>query len=67
MAGGNRTIIVRLPEELIWLIDNFYQKDRVLVSRSAAIKELLETHPRVAEAAEMVYALGNREGHETGG
>ena len=66
MAGGNRTVILRLPDELVFVIDNFYQKDRYLASRQAAIRELLETHPRVAEYVSMLYDDGKGKGHETG-
>lgn len=69
MAGRDRIVvrILRLPEELCWIIENFYQNDRALASKNAAYRELLETHPRVAELTDFLYAGRNREGHETGG
>lgn len=48
MARGNGPVvtatIIRLPPELI-AISKLYQNNRRLPSFSAALKELLETHP----------------------
>jgi hypothetical protein len=56
MAGRNRSVAVYLPEGLILLVKN-YQDARSKPTFSAAIIELLETHPGIAIQVERVYAL----------
>jgi hypothetical protein len=51
-------IIIRLPAALKMLAKS-YQDTRFMPSMNAAVIELLETHPRIAEMAERVYAEGN--------
>jgi len=50
-----RGILVRMPEPLKMLVI-LYQNARSLASQNAAVVELLETHPRIAEMQERVYA-----------
>lgn len=49
----------RCPEALLMLA-KLYQNERGLASINAAITELLETHPKIAEIAERVYNQGNQ-------
>lgn len=61
MAGGNRAVILlRVPPELKWITE-CYQRDRRLPSLQAAVIELLETHPRLAEVMEAVYAVARQD------
>jgi hypothetical protein len=55
MAGGNRAVIVYMPPELRSLVAG-YQSDRRKQSFSAALVELIETHPEIAKQAAKVYA-----------
>lgn len=52
MASGNRTIT--LPQSLIFVVEK-YQGSREISSFSAAIKELLETHPALAFVIRDLY------------
>lgn len=59
MASGDRAVgeakLVRLPSELWYLIER-YQKLRRMTSFTAALKELLETHPAIANILAAMYA-----------
>jgi hypothetical protein len=52
VASGNRTIT--LPQSLIFVVEK-YQGSREISSFSAAIKELLETHPALAFVIRDLY------------
>ena len=58
--NGMSEIIVRLPAALKMLAKD-YQDMRFMPSLNAAVIELLETHPRIAEMAERVYAGGSQQ------
>jgi hypothetical protein len=61
MARGDRVVIlVRVPPELRYIV-NLYSHRYQSVSRSAAIRQLLETHPALVELAEMLYDLSKPE------
>lgn len=55
MSGDRAVIFVRVPGELKYLAE-CYQSARSMQSFAQAITELLETHPRIAEMAERLYA-----------
>ena len=56
MDSGDRALThLNLPTELIFLLEK-YQNSRRMVSRTAAIRELIETHPAIAKLAAEVYA-----------
>lgn len=59
MDSGNRAVglqvlYVRLPPELIQLID-MQAKRLHFASRSQAVKYLIETHPAIASVIETIY------------
>lgn len=61
MASGDRSpgprreaVLVRLPHELVILIDVYLISKRYS-SRQAAIQSLLETHPALTECAKAIY------------
>lgn len=59
MDSRNGTIVyVRLPDELIYMVDE-YAKNRRFISRADAFRELIETHPRIAELATSLYDRNN--------
>ena len=58
MAGRDRIVTwTKLPTGLRYLVE-CYQSDRQLPTLSEAIRELIETHPAIAERLERVYAEG---------
>lgn len=63
MDGRDRTLVT-LPHVLILMIRR-YQKTRNLASFTAAVTELLETHPSIAAEVDKVYAVTKQTGeHE---
>lgn len=62
MDGGNGPVkvewhktLINIPEGLKFLVDR-YRNDRGIISFTAAVKELLETHPAIAQEAMKVYS-----------
>ncbi len=67
MAGrdGFVAVFTHFPVGLRYLVEA-YQKDRNLISFSAALRELLETHPEIASRARKMYAEMDAEPHPEG-
>jgi hypothetical protein len=53
-SGDGTIVYLRLPTELVYLAER-YQKARRLTTKNDAFRELIETHPRIAELATTLY------------